>query len=52
MAAFVIIVLLLALLGVLGAVVEGLLWLALAALILLLSGVALGWWKLRDWRTR
>ncbi|MFN3255288.1 MAG: hypothetical protein ACE37B_06305 [Ilumatobacter sp.] len=52
MAAFVIIVLLLALLGVLGAIVEGLLWLALAALILLIVGVALGWWKLRDWRTR
>jgi len=47
MAAFIIILLLLAVLGVLGAVVEGLLWLTFAAVVLFVAGAVFGWIKVK-----
>lgn len=47
MAAFIIILLLLAVLGVLGAVVEGLLWLTFAAIVLFVAGAVFGWIKVK-----
>lgn len=46
-----VIILLLALLGVLGAVIEGLLWLALIVTLLAVAGAVFGWFKFRRWRT-
>lgn len=51
MAALLIVLLLLALLGVLGAVVEGLLWLLLIAACVFVAASLFGWFKFRSWRT-
>lgn len=50
MVAFIIIVLLLLALGVLGAVIEGILWLTAIALLLVAATVAYGWWKFKSAR--
>lgn len=47
MAAILIVVVLLLALGVLGAVLEGLLWLTAIAVVLVLVAVAYGWWRLK-----
>ena len=47
MAALVILLLILFAFGVLGAVVEGLLWLTLIAALLIVGGIAYGWWKFK-----
>jgi hypothetical protein len=48
MTTLLIILLLLALLGVLGAVIEGLLWLTLIAVALFVGASLFGWFKLRN----
>jgi len=51
MTAFVLIIVLLLLLGLLGAVIKGLLWLTLICALLIVAGIAVGWWKLRGTRS-
>ncbi|WP_162833687.1 hypothetical protein [Ilumatobacter nonamiensis] len=51
MTAFIVIIILLLLLGVLGAVIEGLLWLLLVAALVGAGVVLYGWWKFRSSRT-
>lgn len=48
MAALVIVIIVLLLLGVLGAVIEGLLWLTLIAAILVVGGIVFGWFKFKS----
>ena len=45
MVALLIILLILLALGILGAVVKGLLWLTLIAIVLILGLIAYGWWR-------
>lgn len=45
-----IVVIILFALGILGAVVKGLLWLTLIAVLLILASIAYGWFKLRSRR--
>ncbi len=47
MTALIIVLIILLALGVLGAVVKGLLWLTAIALVLALAGMAFGWWRFR-----
>lgn len=47
MTALVLIIIVLLLLGVLGTVIKGLLWLTLICALLVVAGVAYGWWKFR-----
>ncbi len=47
MTVLIILVVVLLLLGVLGAVIKGLLWLTLIALLLGAALIAYGWWKFR-----
>jgi len=47
-AVFLLVVVILALLGVLGAVIEGLLWLTFAAALVIVAVVVYGWWKFRQ----
>lgn len=42
-----VIVLVLLALGILGAVIKGLLWLTLVAVVLIAGTIAYGWWRLR-----
>lgn len=51
MAVFIIILVLLAVLGILGAIIEGLLWLTLAAVVLFVVGAVVGWFKLKSSRS-
>ena len=48
MTAFIVIIIVLLLLGVLGAVIKGLLWLTLIAAVVIAAVIAYGWWKFRD----
>lgn len=50
MTALILVIILLLLLGVLGAVVKGLLWLTAIALLVIVGLAAYGWWKFRDTR--
>lgn len=50
MTTLLLILVLLAVLGVLGTVVEGLLWLTLIAIVLFLAGAGFSWFKFRSWR--
>lgn len=47
MTIFLLIVIVLLLLGILGAVIKGLLWLALIGAIVILAAAAYGWFRLR-----
>lgn len=47
MTAFVIVLVLLLLLGILGAVIKGLLWLTLIAVVLIVAASAYGWFKFK-----
>ena len=47
MTAFVIILVLLLLLGILGAVIKGLLWLTLIAVVLIVAASAYGWFEFK-----
>ncbi len=47
MTVFIVLVVVLLLLGVLGAVIKGLLWLTLIALLLVAALIGYGWWKFR-----
>ncbi len=48
---FILIVVILLLLGILGAVIEGLLWLTGAAIVLFLIAAAYGYFKFKSWRS-
>lgn len=50
MTVLILVIVLLLLLGVLGAVIKGLLWLTLIAAIVIAALAAYGWWKLRNTR--
>lgn len=47
MVTLLIVLIALAVLGILGAVIEGLLWLTLIAAVMLVAGVAFGWSKVK-----
>jgi len=51
MTALILIIILLLVLGVLGAVIKGLLWLTLIAALFVVALVAYGWWKFRGTET-
>ena len=51
MTAFIVILVLLALLGILGAVIEGLLWITAAAVLLFVIAAVVGYFKLKSLRT-
>lgn len=51
MTALIVVLIILLLLGVLGAVIEGLLWLTFAAFVLIVVAAAVGYFKFKSWRS-
>lgn len=51
MFALLILLVVLILLGILGAVVKGLLWLTFIAVVLFVGGAVVGWWKFKRSRS-